>query len=140
MSSGRNRLMDEIAKLMTGAAGAAQGVRREAENVFRSQSEKMVNSMDLVQREEYEAMRDMAAKARNQADALEVRLSALEKRVDKLHPTGKAASSSSSPKTTSATTSKSGSKTSSPSRKKPASSGAKKPASPRKAPQTKKTS
>lgn len=84
MTSGPNRLLDEFAKLMTDAAGAAQGLRREVESVVRSQSERILNSMDLVQREEYEAMREMAVNARNHVDAVETRLAALEKRVAEL--------------------------------------------------------
>jgi BMFP domain-containing protein YqiC len=70
MNSGSNRLLDELAKLMTDAAGAAQGVRREMETAMRSQLERLLNSMDLVKREEFEAVRDMAIKAREENDAL----------------------------------------------------------------------
>ncbi len=52
MSTGPNRILDEFAKLMTDAAGAAQGVRKEVEGAFRAQGEKLLNSMDLVKREE----------------------------------------------------------------------------------------
>lgn len=79
MNSGSNRLLDELAKLMTDAAGAAQGVRREMETAMRSQLERLLNSMDLVKREEFEAVRDMAIKAREENDALAARLDALEK-------------------------------------------------------------
>ncbi|WP_299860385.1 accessory factor UbiK family protein [uncultured Hoeflea sp.] len=78
MNSGPNRLLDELAKLMTDAAGAAQGVRREAETAIQAQLERMLNSMDLVKREEFEAVRDMAIKAREENDALAARLEALE--------------------------------------------------------------
>lgn len=78
MSTGPNRLLDELAKLMTDAAGAAQGFRKEAEQVFRAQAEKLLNSMDLVQREEFEAVRDMAIAARAENEALAARLSELE--------------------------------------------------------------
>ncbi|MEM5473945.1 accessory factor UbiK family protein [Hoeflea sp. AS60] len=78
MNSGSNRLLDELAKLMTDAAGAAQGVRREMETAMRSQLERLLNSMDLVKREEFEAVRDMAIKAREENDALSARLDALE--------------------------------------------------------------
>ena len=61
MSTGPNRILDELAKLMTDAAGAAQGVRREVETAFKGQAEKVLNSMDVVQREEFEAAREMAA-------------------------------------------------------------------------------
>lgn len=66
MTQGPNRRMDEFAKLMTDAAGAAQGVRREVETAFRAQAERILNSMDLVQREEFDAMRDMALKAQTE--------------------------------------------------------------------------
>ena len=80
MNSGSNRLLDELAKVMTDAAGAAQGVRREMETAMRSQLERLLNSMDLVKREEFEAVRDMAIKAREENDALAARLDALEKK------------------------------------------------------------
>lgn len=78
MNSGSNRILDELAKLMTDAAGAAQGVQREMETAMRSQFEKLLNSMDLVKREEFEAVRDMAIKAREENDALSARLEKLE--------------------------------------------------------------
>ncbi len=62
MSTGPNRILDEFAKLVTDAAGAAQGVRREVETAFRAQAERLLNSMEIVQREEFEAVREMAAK------------------------------------------------------------------------------
>lgn len=80
MSTGPNRILDEFAKLMTDAAGAAQGVRREMETAFRSQAERMLNSMDLVQREEFEAVREMALKARAENEKLAARLAELEAR------------------------------------------------------------
>lgn len=81
MSTGPNRILDEFAKLMTDAAGAAQGVRREVETAFRAQAEKILNTMDVVQREEFEAVRDMAVKARAENKALAARLDALEARL-----------------------------------------------------------
>jgi BMFP domain-containing protein YqiC len=78
MNTGPNRVLDEFAKLMTDAAGAAQGVRREVETAFRGQAERILNSMDVVQREEFEAARDMAAKARAENKALAARLDELE--------------------------------------------------------------
>jgi BMFP domain-containing protein YqiC len=81
MSDGPNRILDEFARLMTDAAGAAQGVRREVETAFRAQAERLLNSMDIVQREEFEAMRDMAAKARAENAALAGRIDALEARL-----------------------------------------------------------
>ncbi len=81
MTDGPNRILDEFARLMTDAAGAAQGVRREMETAFRAQAERLLNSMDIVQREEFEAMRDMAVKARAENAALAARLDALEARL-----------------------------------------------------------
>ncbi|WP_165218496.1 accessory factor UbiK family protein [Affinirhizobium pseudoryzae] len=78
MSTGTNRMMDEFARLMTDAAGAAQGLRHEAETAMRAQMERFMNSMDLVKREEFEAVREMAIKARDENDALKARLEALE--------------------------------------------------------------
>jgi BMFP domain-containing protein YqiC len=78
MTTGTNRIMDEFAKLMTDAAGAAQSVRREVETMFNAQAERWLNSMDLVKREEFEAVREMAIKARDENDALLARLEALE--------------------------------------------------------------
>ena len=81
MNTGQNRILDEFAKLMTDAAGAAQGVRREVESAFRVQAERMLNSMDLVQREEFEAVRDMAAKARAENERLAARIDVLEQKL-----------------------------------------------------------
>ncbi|BCH23737.1 hypothetical protein MesoLjLc_33950 [Mesorhizobium sp. L-8-10] len=81
MSNGPNRILDEFAKLVTDAAGAAQGVRREMETAFRSQAERFLNSMELVQREEFEAARDMAAKARAENQKLAARIEALEAQI-----------------------------------------------------------
>ncbi|MGD9912477.1 MAG: accessory factor UbiK family protein [Rhizobiaceae bacterium] len=81
MSNGSNRILDEFAKLMTDAAGAAQGVRREVETAFRAQAERLLNSMDVVQREEFEAVREMAIKARDENEKLAQRIAALEARI-----------------------------------------------------------
>ena len=85
MSQGPNRVMDEFAKLMTDAAGVAQGVRREAETAFKSQAERITNSMDLVSREDFDALKEMAVLTReenlalkDEVDALKARLEALE--------------------------------------------------------------
>ncbi len=78
MTNGSNRIFDEFAKLMTDAAGAAQGVRREVETAFQAQAERFISSMDLVQREEFEAVREMALKALEQNAALAARVEALE--------------------------------------------------------------
>ena len=75
---GGNKILDDFARIMTDAAGMAQGVKREAEGVFKSQFERMIRDMDLVTREEFEAVRYMAVKAREENDALLIRLEALE--------------------------------------------------------------
>ncbi|MEM1364207.1 MAG: accessory factor UbiK family protein [Pseudomonadota bacterium] len=75
---GPNRLVDEFAKLMTDAAGMAQGVRREAETAFRSQAERIVHTMDLVSREDFDAVKAMAAQALDDNAELRKRIEALE--------------------------------------------------------------
>lgn len=76
----QSAIFDEIAKLMTEAAGAADGVRREAETVLKSKLQSLLADMDLVTREEFEAVRDMARAAREENEALKARLDALENR------------------------------------------------------------
>ncbi|OYR22077.1 accessory factor UbiK family protein [Brucella thiophenivorans] len=83
MTSGSNRVLDELAKLVTDAAGAAQGVRREVETALRSQSERVLNTLDVVQREDFEAVREMAIKARAENAALLVKIETLEARLAK---------------------------------------------------------
>jgi BMFP domain-containing protein YqiC len=78
MTQSTNRLLDEFAKLMNDMAGLAQGVRREVETAMKAQAERFIGEMDLVQREEFEAARDMAAKARQENEALKKRIEALE--------------------------------------------------------------
>jgi BMFP domain-containing protein YqiC len=78
MTQGPNRILDELAKLMTDVAGAAQGARREVSEAVRSQGERFLNSMDLVKREEFDAVMEMARKAREQNDTLSKRVEALE--------------------------------------------------------------
>lgn len=75
---GGNRILDDFARIMTDAAGMAQGVRREAEGVFKAQFERMIRDMDLVTREEFEAVREMAQLAREENDRLTARLDALQ--------------------------------------------------------------
>ncbi|MBX3576558.1 MAG: accessory factor UbiK family protein [Rhizobiaceae bacterium] len=84
MSNGQNRILDEFARLMTDAAGAAQGVRREVETAFKAQAERILNTMDVVQREEFEAVREMALKARAENKTLAARVEALEARIAEL--------------------------------------------------------
>jgi len=81
MSTGPNRILDEFAKLMTDAAGAAQGVRREVETAFKSQAERVLNSMEVVQREEFEALREMTLKVRAENERLSARVAELEEKL-----------------------------------------------------------
>jgi BMFP domain-containing protein YqiC len=78
MTQTSNRFFDEIARLMNDAAGVAQGVRREFDTLFRSQAERWLHDLDLVKREEFEAVKDMARLAREENEALKARLAALE--------------------------------------------------------------
>ncbi|MBB4955285.1 BMFP domain-containing protein YqiC [Agrobacterium vitis] len=78
MSTGTNRIMDEFAKLMTDAAGAAQGMRKEAETAFHAQAERWLNSLDVVRREEFDVVREMAVKALDENEALRAKIEALE--------------------------------------------------------------
>jgi BMFP domain-containing protein YqiC len=84
MTQTNNRMLDEFAKLMTDAAGAAQGVKREVETLMRAQGERMLRDMDVVSREEFEAVKAMAAKAREENDALSARLASLEAQLAQL--------------------------------------------------------
>lgn len=81
MTQTSNRMLDELARLMTDAAGAAQGVRREMETLMRGQAERFLRDMDLVSREEFEVVKAMARKAREENEALAARLEALEARL-----------------------------------------------------------
>lgn len=84
MTSGPNKIFDDFARLMTDAAGAAQGMKREAETVFQAQADRFLASMDLVQREEFDAVKEMAVKARDVNDVLEAKITDLEERIAKL--------------------------------------------------------
>jgi BMFP domain-containing protein YqiC len=76
-----NRLFDDFAKVLTGAAGAAQGVRSEAEEMMRAHLERAVSSLDLVPREEFDAVKAMAVAARDENARLEARIAELETRL-----------------------------------------------------------
>jgi len=81
MNTGPNRILDDFAKLFTDAAGAAQGVRKEIETAFNAQAERWLNTLDIVKREEFEVVREMAIKARDENDALLARIAALEEKL-----------------------------------------------------------
>lgn len=78
MTQTKNPFFDQIAGAMTNAAGFAEGLWQEGETFFRLQAEKMIGNMDLVKREEFDAVRDMAVKAREENEALKARIESLE--------------------------------------------------------------
>jgi BMFP domain-containing protein YqiC len=78
MAQTSNRFFDEAARLMNDAAGVAQGVRREFDTMLRSQAERVLGDLDVVRREEFEAVKEMARLAREENEALKARIAALE--------------------------------------------------------------
>lgn len=74
----QSSVFDDLARLMTGALGMAQGARDEAKSFMRAQADRFVAEMDLVGRDEFEAVKQLAAEARAEADALRARVAALE--------------------------------------------------------------
>ena len=72
-----SRFFDEIGRMMNGAAGAADGLRREVETIFRSQAERFVNDMDLVKREDFDALREQVQLQDAEIKALRTELAAL---------------------------------------------------------------
>jgi BMFP domain-containing protein YqiC len=82
MTQTSNRFFDEIGRLMNDAAGAAQGVKREVDTVVRNQAEKILRDLDIVKREEFEAVKDMARLAREENEALKARIAALEAKLN----------------------------------------------------------
>jgi BMFP domain-containing protein YqiC len=78
MTQTSGRFFDEIGKLITDAAGAADGVRKEVETIVRAQAERILRDLDIVKREEFEAVKAMAQKAREENDRLNERVAELE--------------------------------------------------------------
>ena len=81
MPQTNSRFFDDLSRLMTDAAGLAEGARREAQTFAKSQLERLMGGMDLVSREEFEAVREMAARARDENEKLAARVAALEARL-----------------------------------------------------------
>jgi BMFP domain-containing protein YqiC len=81
MTTTSSKFFDELAKLMSNAAGAAQNVRKEFDSLVRTQIERAMSGMDVVQREEFEAVKQMAAKAREENERLQQRIAQLEARL-----------------------------------------------------------
>jgi len=80
------RLFDDLSRLITDAAGMAEGARREVETLVRGQFERLLAGMDVVKREEFEAVKEMAVKARNENEALAARVAALEAKLGGVQP------------------------------------------------------
>ena len=81
MPTTNSRFFDEVSKLMTGAAGAAQNVRKEIDTLVQNQVERVLNNLNIVKREEFEVVKDMAEKARMENSKLEARIVELEKKL-----------------------------------------------------------
>lgn len=85
MTQQNSRLFDDLGRLMTDAAGLADGMRREVETVARSQMERVVATMDVAREEDVDVLREMVATQRAANEALEARVAALEEALgDKL--------------------------------------------------------
>lgn len=78
MTQTRNPLFEDLARLMSDAASVAQGVRREGETAFKTQLERLLTTMNVVTRDEFEAVREMAALAREENEQLKDRIASLE--------------------------------------------------------------
>jgi BMFP domain-containing protein YqiC len=78
MAQSGPRILDDLSRLMTDAAGVAQGMRREVETIAKTQIERLLSTMDVVTREEFEAVREMAVLAREENDKLAKRIEELE--------------------------------------------------------------
>jgi BMFP domain-containing protein YqiC len=87
MNQTSGRIFDELAKVLTSAAGAAQGVRNEFETMLGTQAERILKDLDMVNREEFDAVREMASKAREENEQLKERLAALEEEIAGSRPT-----------------------------------------------------
>ena len=86
MTQTNNRFFDEAARLMNDAAGVAQGVRREFDTLMRTQAERILSDLDVVRRDEFEAVKEMARLAREENEALKARIAALEAKLGTPRP------------------------------------------------------
>lgn len=76
-----NKLLDDLARVASGALGVAAGMRNEVESAMRQRFARVLGEMDLISRDEFEAVKAMAAKARSEEDALKIRVAQLESQV-----------------------------------------------------------
>jgi BMFP domain-containing protein YqiC len=81
MAQNNSKIFDELAKFMSNAAGAAQGLRKEIDQMVQTQVERVMNNLNIVRREDFEVVRDMAEKARTENAALAERIAELEKKL-----------------------------------------------------------
>ena len=88
MMPGNRRLFNDVAKLATSAAGVVQGAGREAELLLRQRLERILDRMDLVNRDEFEVVKDMASKARLENEMLVERVISLEKQIETYNDQG----------------------------------------------------
>jgi BMFP domain-containing protein YqiC len=87
MMQSQNRFLDDLSRVLNGAAGTLAGVGREAESAARIRAREWIGGADMVSRDEFEAVKAMAAAARDEADALRARLDKLEAAVSAPVPT-----------------------------------------------------
>lgn len=87
MTMNSSSFFDELAKLMTSATGAAQGVRKEIDTMVQAQVERVLNNVNVVRREDFDVVRDMAEKARVENDKLAERIAILEAKLAGAAPT-----------------------------------------------------
>ncbi len=93
----RNRLLDDLARVAGGAAGVAAGLKDEVESRLRQQFERLLDGLELVDRDEFEAVKAMAAEARAENERLSKRLAKLEPAPAKAKPTRRKAAKKNSP-------------------------------------------
>ena len=86
MPQTQSRFFDDLSRLMTDSAGLAEGAKREAQTFARTQMERMMSGMDVVAREEFEAVKEMAARARDDNEKLAQRIAALEAKLAEPKP------------------------------------------------------
>jgi hypothetical protein len=84
-----NRILDDMAKMASGAVSAVTGLKGDAEGILRRQVEKLLADMNLVTREEFDAVKAMAAKARAEQEKLEARVAELEAQLEPAHKSAK---------------------------------------------------
>ena len=94
----QNKLLDDLARVASGAMGVAAGMREEVEARLRDQFERVLGRMDLVTREEFDAVRAMAVKAREEQERLEARVAALESALKTPSRTAKTAKKTANPR------------------------------------------